>query len=305
MNRYKISTIFIVLIVIFASGSFANDTVRLTMKFQKGQFDKYRMTMKTTIKMPDMPGVPKKPIVSSVSMTMNQRVVDIYSDGSAKIRTSYSNISMDSNIGVVPKNLNLASEPITYVIFPDGRLKDIYGMENLAGNISEFDFSGIINQMNMSSYFPQRELIKGDSWTIDMPIPWSNNPFYMISTILSTNESVNSITAAKIQQSFKGNIDIGEMMKNIGEAAAAQTSSSGQNSDILSMMSNMISSINGEVNLKGWNILYFSPNLGRMLKSNGVTEGDITIFLPKQATNQGMPSKLKMDLKINVDVKRI
>lgn len=79
----------VVALALAAAAAFA-EPILLEYKFAPGDVDRYKLTMDMSMSMPGMPAkAGKSSMKMSMSMPYTQRAIEVYQDGSAKIKTTY------------------------------------------------------------------------------------------------------------------------------------------------------------------------------------------------------------------------
>ena len=264
------------------------EPVKLEYKFKKDDLDKYKFAMTMKMDMPSMPGAHMLPAFDmSFKYTMRKRTLEVYPDGSAKVRVYMSAPEM-TGAGVPTQHSEAALQPMTMIMTmaKNGRVLKMEGLEQLMEGVGAmgFDPSTMINQMGMITLFPSDPVEVGESWTQSIPFPIGGGDLKMTGTLLAYPDQLWNQKCARIKYEMSGRIDLGQMMKSIAAGF------SGQGDEV----AQAISSMSGEMNITGSMIYDFATDLGKVLKGNGTVRMDMRIALPAQAVAQGAPSHMEM-----------
>ena len=248
--------------------------------------------MDVKMRMPNMP----MDLPSSISMKMSavftQKVLDVASDGSARVRTSFSGMKITSPDVPQMQTQSIPTQSMVMTVSRDGRLLGVEEMGSMmaGGAIPGMDLSQFAGQIGYLGVFPQGPVEIGQSWRSAIPMPFGSGEMNVDSTLLAAAVPVGKDVVSKIKQTYQAYIDLGEIM----DAAAA----SGQ-------VPAGAMSMNGGMDIVGWTVLYFSPSRGRLVKANGNIKTVMSIDMPQQAVSQGAPRRMTMNMDMNLSIKRI
>ena len=269
-------------------------SVTLVHRFEKGQVDKYRFSMNMKVQLPDLPIGPQSMTIK-MSTVLRQKVLDVMSDGSARVHVSFSDlkVSCPEFPQAQTEGIPIQSMSMTMTLSSDGRLLSIDEMDAMLpqGQIPGMDFSQIAGQIGYYGVFPQGPVEIGESWRNTIPMPFGCGELNVDSTLLAAALPLGNNVVSKIKQSYEAYIDFGKIMQAVA--------SSGQ---IPADAAQIATSMDGGMEMVGWTVLYFSPDRGKLLKANGNLKALMSISLPAEAVAQGAPPEMnvKMDMDLNV-----
>lgn len=268
-------TLLAALVLAAVSTTFAAP-LQLEHKFKKGEIDKYRYTQKTNMTMPGGGGVSV-----SASATMLQETLEVRADGSALIRTTinYESISAPG-MDAESKSKIPTRQVITQIMSKDGKalgIQSASGMK-IADN-SGIQIGDIFGPAGVAAIFPAAPVSVGESWKNVEPISFGGGNMCSVSTLVADDVSLWSLINARIQQSFDGRIDVAQMLKKMSEIT-----------NMNAQTKNEISQVSGNVEFAGKSEILFSPERGKLLKSQSVTSGTIRINLPESLAKNGLSS---------------
>lgn len=274
--------------------------VKLEYKFTENELDKYKFAMTMNMNMPSMLG---EALPSAFNMsfkyTMRQRTLEVYPDGSAKVRVHVSAPEM-TGAGITKQDSDALLKPMTMTMTmaKDGRVLKMEGIEQLMEDVGAmgFDPSTMISQMGTITVFPSDPVEVGESWTQSIPFPIGGGDLKMTGTLLAYPDQLWNQKCARIKYDMSGQIDFGQMMK----AIAAGFSGQGQGDEV----AQAISSMSGEMNITGSMVYDFATDLGKLLKGNGTFTMDIRIGMPAVAVAQGAPSHMEMSMDMTMTLTR-
>jgi hypothetical protein len=276
-------------------------TVKLEYKFRKGAADKYRMGMTMKMSIPGMPGAPSGAMAAKMTAVFTQKVLDVYPDGSAKIRVSFDKMKM-SMPGMGQPEQTVPTQSITITMSKDGKPLKIEGMGPMMGGagIPGMEVGQVMNQFGSCGGFPfpPGPVSVGETWKQAVPVPAFGGNVNVVSTLLAAAVPVGRENAAKIRQTFSGHFDLAEMMKAFAGATPGDAKGGEEARKAMSSMT-------GAMDLKGWSVTYFSPTRGKMLKTNGNVNVRMNMSLPASAQQQGGPRQMNMVMDMNIYVGRI
>lgn len=265
------------------------EPVKIQYKFTAGEIDKYKMTMNMKMDAPGMPGG-EKGMNMSMNMVIHQKTLGILPDGSAKILYTYKDFNFSAPGMPAPPKDDIVGKSITITMGRDGSI-----IKYDAGKLAKgMDLSGMMGQMGIYSLFPKEPIEVGQSWTQAVPIPMMGGNMNVTSTLLAADEPLWSRPSCKIRQVFDSKMDLGQMMQNMMGAFA------GGNPEVQKEMSG----VSGELNLSGWGVTYFCPEIGKLLKTDGSIAANVTMNMPPQAVQQGAPAHFTMTLNMDMNMTR-
>lgn len=298
----SLRTFAVVLLLAAAIGAAAAEPIALEYKFRKGEVDKYRLAVEMSL---DLSGVAAAagqsnvpPMNMSMSVNLVQKTLDVYSDGSAKVRVSYSNpviqgVKMPAAASKSAKALQ--GQEIVMRISKRGRIISVQGLDKLmAGSGFNMDFSKLFDASAGNVILPEGPVEVGQSWTDSIPIPFGSSQIHLQSTFAGYDEEIWNLRVARIRQSCCGSLDLKEMFETVLRAIAGSMK---QNAPDFSSMS-------GELGLNGDMTEYFAPSIGKLLKSNGTLSAQVAITFPQSLTQQGAPSSLSCGVNMRMAMTR-
>lgn len=271
-------------------------SVKLEYKFTKGAVDKYKMIMDMKMSMPGMPegagGFSGK-----VSMLMTQKVVDVYSDGSAKIEATMSNMKVDfPGMPADAQSQIPEKATMTMTISKLGKVLKMEGMQNLPGSMGMpgMDFSRMASQFGVQGLmFPDRQVEINETWTDAIPMPMGGGEMKVQSTLMNAALPIGSEVASKIGQTYSGYIDMAALM----QATAGSVEMDPQAKAAMSQ-------VTGGMNIGGTSEIYFSPELGKMIKTDAHITMDANFCLPGMMAEEGGASAITMHMDMNMNISR-
>ena len=296
-------TITLAILAVFVFGAISAayaEPVKLEYKFKKDELDKYKFAMAMKMNMPSVPGEDMLPSFDmSFNYKMRQRTLEVYPDGSAKVRVYMSAPEM-TGAGVPTQKNEAALQPMTMIMTmaKDGRVLKMEGLEQAMAGMGAmgFDPGAMINQMGTITVFPSDPVEVGESWTQSIPFPFGGGDLKMVGTLLAYPDRLWNQKCARIKYDMSGQIDLGQMMKSI----AAGFSGQGQGDEV----AQAISSMSGEMNFTGSMVYEFATDLGKLLKGNGTITMDIRIAMPAEAVAEGAPSDMRMSADMTMTLTR-
>lgn len=275
-------------------GAFATGTT-LEYKFKKGDVDKYRISMDLKMSMPGMPaGLMPSTMNMKYGMTMIQETLSTSFNGNAKVRMTMKDMKLDMpgmpgmpmmGQGGLSSMPQMPPTVITCTMTRDGKITDIEGPQKSTPGMG-FGGSG---QLGQFSTFPRRKIPVGGTWTEKMTILDKAGNVVVTSNLMAADVPVWTEKACKIKQTFSGKMTMDELMSGLGNAFSGGKQNNKQD-------------VNGSVEVSGDSLIFFSPSLGKMLKTDGKFSAKIVVDTPSQVAGNGMPPKFTMiiDGKIHV-----
>lgn len=265
------------------------EPMKIQYKFTANEIDKYKMTMTMRVEAPGIPGGANG-MNMSMSLVFHQKTLGILPDGSAKVLITYKDFSISAPGGQsVPKD-QIVGKTVTMIMGRDGQIINV-----LQDQLSQsMGMGNMMSQMGLYNAFPKEPVEVGQSWVKAIPIPMMGGNMSITSTLLTDNESLWSRKTCKIKQAYEAKIDLGEMLRGMVGAFI------GNNAEAR----NVISGMDGEINLAGWGMSYFCPEMGKLLKADGSIAMNMTMTMPPQAVQQGAPQQLNINMNMDIDVSR-
>ncbi len=291
----------VALLLIAAIGVAYAEPVTLEYKFRKGEVDKYRLGVEMRL---DLSGIAAAtgqrnmpPMDIAMGMTVVQKTLDVYSDGSAKVKVTYSNpvfkgINMPAAASKQAKALQ--GQPVVMRISKRGRTMSIQGLEKIMGSGMPFNLNGIMDASSGNAVLPQGPVEVGQSWMENIPLPFGDSQIYVQSVLAGYDEEIWNLRVARVCQSCSGKLDLKAMLETFMRSMA---SSCRQQAPDLSSMS-------GELLVNGQMTNYFAPSIGKLLKSGGNLDAVINIVMPQSLTQQGAPQSLSCAINIRMAMTR-
>lgn len=290
MKRF-ISLAMLLALVLGLAAHVCAEPKKVVYKFTAGEIDKYRTTMNMSINIAGMPAETQVPGNIKSTLIIHQKTLGILPDGSAKVLVKYEDATTTApGSNQTQKMSQIIGKSVTMRMTPEGKVLGVEGIDK----IGSMDMSSIMNQSSSYSVFPSTAVDVGQSWTQTVPIPMMGGQMGVTSTLLSWDEPIWSLKAAKIKQIYQADMDISEIMKNMGGAYGGN---SAEAQAIIGQMS-------GTANLSGWGVSLFSPELGKLLKMNGNMMVTISMNMPQELVMQGSPATFDMTMDISIDTTR-
>lgn len=298
MKRIAHIVISALLILMLLSAAQAEESVKLEYKFTKGQVDKYRIGLNTSIKPNSIIDESFGNISSKASMVMTMKVLDVFPDGSARIQVNYSDFKFSAP-ETPPMNMGaeMFGKPITMTMTREGRVLSVDGINDMmsAMGLPGMDMTQLMGQMGyLGGEFPSIPVKVGQSWKQVIPMPLFGGNMDLVSTLLANDASVNNENVAKIKQTCRCSMDMSQIMKGIQGAVQSQNNAR-----------QVIPPISGNMDLSGWIVLYFSPAGGRLVKSNANMTVEMSMSIPMEAAEAQNQLRMEFAMEIKMDIARI
>ncbi len=257
------------------------------LKFKPGQVDKYKMTMDMTMDMPGMPKAAGAPSKQTMNMTvdMTQEVMSVNPDGSAKIKTAISNMSM--NMPGMPGGAmpDMPKTEFTMTMSKDGKASNIEGMENTPGMaMSGMDMKQMMNQMD--GMLPGKSVSVGDTWKGEIASPMGGK-MEALYELVSENESIGGQKVSKIKCTINYEGDLADWAKKTGESA-----------------SKMPPGMKGKISMKGEGNTFFNCAEGKMIATDMVADVNMNMELP-QGAMPGMQKSMTTNMKMKMRTEKV
>lgn len=262
------------------------EPVKLAYKFTEGELDKYKVSMNMDMNMPGLPD--GKPLSVNMDMTLRQRTLEVFPDGSARVRAAY---AIDRMTGPGMENAKAKTPQQSTVVMtmgPDGRVTSIEGMERLMAQagMKGMDMSQLTSVMGLSALFPENAVDTGYTWSQTIPIPFLGGDATVNSTVLSVGEKIWSIPTIKIGQDFVMSADLSKMMQSV----ASSTGVGGQ----------VPPGLTGNIAMNGRMEFDFANTLGKILKGRGDMAGTFSLHIPGSSGSTGMDMTMQMTMRISM-----
>lgn len=271
-------------------GAFATGT-KLEYKYKTGDIDKYRIDLDMKMSMPDMPaGLLPSTMDMKMGMTMIQETLSTSLNGNAKVRITMKDMKFEMPGMPMMGTESMPEMPptvITCTMTKDGKITDIEGDTKNAPGMG-FGGSGSLGQF---SQMPRKKIDVGGTWTEKMAMVDKAGNVEITSSLLATDVPVWTEKACKIQQKFTGKMTMDELMNGLGSAFAGGGMKKPED-------------VNGDVEVSGDSLIYFSPEMGKMLKTDGNFSAKISMDVPPQASAPSMPTKFSMVIEGKIHVTR-
>ncbi len=252
--------------------------ILLEYKFKEGELLRYKLEMSFDMVMqadiPEASAIP--PISGFITGTVSQRTKRVLENGDAEVVAAIESMKLDmmgqSNELPVDK-----MPTCTFIKSKSGTIKVIEG-KKFESPFSEIPFGDLAN-FSQNSVLPTSRLNVGETWKQDIPSPFPGaGTFHVEMKLQRLDAEVGKIRAAVIQQSATGDMDIAQAM-------AALQKGNGE--------------VSGKANILANSTVYFSPELGRLLKVEGT--GSMQMNMSFNGQNAG-PSQMKMDAQLKYNI---
>lgn len=298
---HAVRTCAIILLIALAVSAAVAEPVTLEYKFKKGGVDKYRLALDLSLDLSSIAaasGQNMPPMNFAMSVDLIQKTLDVYSDGSAKVKVTYTNpVIRGTGIPAAASKSAKAfqGQPVVMRISKRGKTMAIYGLDKMMSKAGvNLDFSEFMNASSGNVFLPEGPVEVGQSWTESIPIPFGTSQIYLQSTFAGYDEEIWNLRVARIHQSCSGRLDLKEMVQSFLNAMASQLKQSPPD----------LSSMSGQLTLNGEMTEYFAPSIGKLLKSGGVMSAQIDVTLPQGLTKQGAPASLSCGVNLQMAMTR-
>jgi hypothetical protein len=153
-----------------AEAAAPSNGVLLQYNLKKGDVFPYRLAMDITSKV-SVPSQPDMDVSAKLQMVMRMAVQDVNQDGSYQIETQVSDAKLTANGQEMPLTAT-AIPPITMTVTKNGVVKNVKGLEGLAGGsaVPGLDPTSFSNMMSNMAVFPEKPIKVNDTWTYTTPI---------------------------------------------------------------------------------------------------------------------------------------
>jgi hypothetical protein len=284
-----------------ALGAFA-EPVKLEYKFKKDDSIKYDVTMGIKLQCPDIPEFAQNlPSNITTSMTQAQRVVEVYEDGSAKVKQWAGNFKMSAPgmpempSGQIPDSTTYSTmSKLGKVLSVD--LGQPTGTATTPMPFSNTDINKFIREIGDMGAFPVDPVEIGSSWTKNIPIPAKLGSASVKTTMVSSSATCAGMNAVQMTQTMKGSVNVAELIKTIMSTFAAAIPNASQA---------QIPNFTGTVDLVAASDSFFSQELGKVVGQNGTGKLTVNVVMPQELVQQGAPPKVKFIADFTVNMKKI
>lgn len=264
----------------FAVKVLGQDAVKLQYKFTPGELLRYKIQMDMTMEMqmttPDGSQMPTIPV--QMVMVMRQRTKSIQPNGDAEVAVAIESAKF-SAMGA-SNTLPVNKMPvITMIVSPIGEVKGVKGMENLGAQFGQTPFMNPANMGQFNALLPTCEVKVGDTWGQEIPIPGGYGAMKVQGKLLSTDTPVGSYKTATFQQDLGGTFGFNMSMPFLAGDASNPSPSMDMKGDLLA---------NGTIS--------FSPEEGRIIRSDGAANAQASVNIP--GAQQGQPGNMKMNIQM-------
>lgn len=285
------------MLVVMAAAASA-EPITLEYKFTVGEVDKYKMTMDMSMEMPAMGSKTTAPPTNmSMTMTWAQKTLEVNPDGSAKLQVTYGEptISGPKMPANAAKTTKLGGKSVIMTMSKRGQMLSMEGLDKVmaSSGLKNLDFSKFTSGASSGPLFPEGPAEVGQSWSQEIPFPFGNSQMNVTSTLVSTDEQLWSQKAARLKQVFNGQLDLADIMKAVGPAAAGSAKGAPD-----------LSSMTGNAGFDGHMSFVFAPELGKLLKGDGNVGIKMTMNMPAELTKQGAPPSVCMNMNMRMTITR-
>jgi len=240
------------------------------------------------MELPGMLAAQSGPMKAKMSAVITQKVLGVRSDGAARLRVSIGDLNV--NMPGVPQRQTKPPNigPMTLLVSKDGSVLEASGLDAMATALQMpgFDYQQLVGQMGM---LPDWPVEIGDGWKQKVPIPFGGGQMNIISTLLDAAVPVDGRSAAKIKQTFDAHLDLADVLRSV----SGITKTCGQQPP-------QIPEMNGNLDLTGWAVLYFSTERGKLLKATRDVSATIKIGLPAQGVQSGSTPRMEISMFMNM-----
>ncbi|HAH87040.1 MAG TPA: hypothetical protein DCL60_06670 [Armatimonadetes bacterium] len=251
----------------------APETALLQYKFTQGELLRYQVVMDISMKM-DMPGAPDSAAMGNIPssrtvMVLRQRAVKLLPGGDAEINMAIE--SMSITFGGQSINYPAEKLPVfTLVTSPSGEIKDI----NVKGGVKGIDVNKLVNSWQNNVSFPANPIKVGDTWaqTLPLPLPSGRGTIQADNQLTALNIKQGGYTVAAIKQTLGG-----DFTYNMAVPSGKSNSKT----------------MNMKGTVSGGGIIYFSPECGRLVQSEGTMLMQTSVNMSAEQA-KSMPGPITM-----------
>ena len=280
MRRRFATFSFITLLIALGAGGLAQESVKLDLKFNPGEVSRYKMIVDINLSLdasgPSSLQIPNLPM--GIVVVMRQRTKRVLPNGDAEINAVVESLKM--TMGNKTQQAPVNKIPVmTMVMSPKGEVKSMKGFENFTGACGGMDF---VNPWNPGQYgaLPSTELLVGESWSQSVPFPMGGN-VQVIGMLLSANEMLGKTSCAVIKQDIYGDLSFDKPLP-------------GYNGQNISLPPGL--KMKGRIN--GTGTTYFSTQQGRIIRSEGNADIQMSVGGQVQGANGGSPASAVMSMRM-------
>lgn len=295
MKRTIVTLTLALAFALFAVAEAQAETVTLEYKFTKGDVYKHNLWVDIKARMPDAAGGAPLPMGIKLSAITKQTVLDVMEDGSAKLQVTVSDFKT-STPGMPERAMeNQPARTVTIIMTRDGKVTSVDGVDASSGGtgVPGGDLGQMMGQIGIYSVFPGKPVEVNDTWNQPIQLPFGGGQFDVNSTLMAAAMPIAGENAAKVKQTYRGHINLDELMKGISSTTQADAN-----------LSKAASSISGGADVKGWMVLYFSPTRGQLVKANGNILADVKMNVSGDAVVSSVPSQVNLVLDMTVGVSK-
>lgn len=257
-----------------AEDAAAPDSALLQYKFTQGELLRYQVAMDTSMKM-NMPDSPNPELMGNIPssrtvMVMRQRAVKLLPGGDAQMNMAIE--SMSISFGGQSMNYPTEKLPVfTITISPSGAIKDV----TTQGEIKGMDINKLISSWQNNVSFPTTPIKVGETWaqTLPVPLPSGQGSIQANNQLTALNTKLGGYTVAAIKQTLGGDF-------TYSMAVPAGKNTAGGN-------------MNMKGNISGGGTMYFSPEYGRLVQSEGSMSMQTSVNLTAEQAKK-MPGPITM-----------
>ena len=255
----------IALTLVLTGQAFCQDSVKLAYKFTPGELLRYKMVANLTAQMTDPQSGQTMNIPIQMVAVMRQRVKKVLPNGDAQVSAAIESIKMNAggNAMTVPGD---KMPTMTMVLSPNGTVKGVQGLEKFGGMLPGMEFMGGGGFGDFGAVLPDAALNVGDTWAQQIPLPMGMGNVQIQSKLVSANTKIGDYRVAALKQDFGGDINL----------AMPLPVPSGETGASLDMKGTVL----------GNGTIYFSPDKGRMVRSEGRADMQMAFGVP---AGQGSP----------------
>ncbi len=301
MRRIHITLLILVAFVISASVACA-DGIVLGYKFQKGELTKYKLFMDMKIDMPQM-GQMSGPVAGRMQTTsyVNMRVIDVYSDGSAKVKISCTSPKVKSSgFPGGSKQVTMPQNGFYQIVrmWPDGSSRVLDVDNNTKVQIRKAGTNGmdmkslIQNQVN-PAVFPLYPVVPGMIWDSHTDMPMGAGMMDMSYCFTGTAEDYGYPGCLHIRTEMDGYGNFNDMLKGLSAKLRKKVP------DAPSVDMGMQMDMDGEINT------VFSPREGKMIKTVGNMYMRMQMQFGGALSSKDMPNNMGMAMDIDMKMVKI
>ncbi len=263
----------------------------LALKLKPGQVDKYRVTCKTSMQ---MPVVPAGAMNMSTSGLVTQKVLSVNSDGSATVETSFTEGSGHAKAASFSSSIPTPDQTFVVTVSKTGAMLDDKDRKRKLASSAGMGMMGPgptdslpMAPAELAGPLPERGVNVGDSWMGKVPFPLGGGDIELTSTLATDKATVGKRKVCKIQQEYKGKVDLAEIMKSVPKSLFAGMS------------------ITGEMDISGKGTVFFSREEGKVVKSRDkmkiLTKMTMSGTVGPKSSSPSPGGSMSVEMTTNVD----